>query len=213
MIELTYRPIDHWFEEKTPDHERRSRYVFKASWPNTLNLLSRELSLLDASNVVVQADYQEHDITLKGLPRANARQPNFPGVKIAFDSTHGPLTYATDVCEFWQHNVRSIALGLEALRAVDRYGISGSAQQYTGYLAIEARPMGKPKAPRFPTPELALAFLRSEEITGITGAEGLSIRLLWNHVVQLHHHDTGNESPFWGDILEAKKVIEKAGLF
>lgn len=45
------------------------------------------------------------------------------------------LVYATDACAFWQHNVRSIALGLEALRAVDRYGISRRGEQYAGYRA------------------------------------------------------------------------------
>ncbi len=45
------------------------------------------------------------------------------------------LVYATDACEFWQHNVRSIALGLEALRAVDRYGISRRGEQYAGFRA------------------------------------------------------------------------------
>lgn len=209
---VTYRPLENWFEEKTPASKRRSRWTFKVPWSQTLTLLDRELRYLRAKNIVLQADFREEDLRLDGLPRANARQPQFPGVKIAFDSIHGPLTYATDVCEFWQHNVRSIALGMEALRAVDRYGISGSAQQYTGYLAIEARSMGAPKPPRFATPDAAVAFLRSEEVAGIAGAEGLSLRTLWHHLVKVHHPDTAGESPLWGEILEAKKVVEKAGL-
>src|SRR5690606_32992952 len=59
-----------------------------------------------------------------------------PGIEISFDSEHGRLVYATDVCAFWQHNVRSIALGLEALRAVDRFGISQKGQQYAGWLQL-----------------------------------------------------------------------------
>lgn len=43
------------------------------------------------------------------------------------------LVYATDACQDWRHNVRSIALGLEALRAVDRYGISRRGEQYAGF--------------------------------------------------------------------------------
>lgn len=41
--------------------------------------------------------------------------------------------YATDVCARWQDNVRSIALGLQALRAVGRFGITPSGQQYAGF--------------------------------------------------------------------------------
>lgn len=47
----------------------------------------------------------------------------------------GRQVFATDACELWQHNVRSIALGLEALRAVDRYGITRRGQQYAGFRA------------------------------------------------------------------------------
>jgi hypothetical protein len=38
----------------------------------------------------------------------------------------------------WQHNVRAIALTLEALRAVDRYGATETGQQYTGFKALPA---------------------------------------------------------------------------
>ena len=33
------------------------------------------------------------------------------------------------------HNLRSIALGLKALRAVDRYGVSRRGEQYAGFRA------------------------------------------------------------------------------
>ena len=108
------------------------------TWSATLDLLDRELYYLDAENVVIQADFTERDLRIDGTVRANARQPGHPGIRIAFESMHGPLTYATDSCEFWQHNVRSIALGLEALRAVDRYGVTRRGEQYTGWLQIEA---------------------------------------------------------------------------
>jgi hypothetical protein len=67
-------------------------------------------------------------------------------VKISFESRYGPLTYATD--EYarngsmmgWQANVRAIALGLQALRAVDRYGITRSGEQYRGFTALSDKP-------------------------------------------------------------------------
>lgn len=210
---VTYRPIENWLEEKTPASKRRSRYTFKASWSNTLELLARELGYLQAKNVVIQADFREQDITMSGMPRANARQPAFPGVKISFDSNQGPLTYPCDSCEFWQHNVRSIALGLEALRAVKRFGIAQTGQQYTGYLAIEAgHALGKAQPPKFADAATAMEFLQSERVSGIAGAAGLSPRMLWHHLVTRHHPDTGGESPLWNDILEAKRLVEKAGL-
>lgn len=64
-------------------------------------------------------------------PDAGGTAEDFAAVMAALDRCR--LVYATDVCERWQHNVRSIALGLQALRAVDRYGISRRGQQYAGF--------------------------------------------------------------------------------
>jgi hypothetical protein len=66
----------------------------------------------------------------------------FPGVRIAFESKYGPLTYATD--EFVTRPARladqrpRIALALQALRAVDRYGVTKRGEQYTGWKALPA---------------------------------------------------------------------------
>ena len=56
----------------------------------------------------------------------------------------GPLTDATDAYDRtytsdlpgWQANVRAIALSLQSLRAVDRYGVTHTGEQYAGWTAI-----------------------------------------------------------------------------
>src|SRR5690606_5164123 len=95
----------------------------------------------------------EDDIRLDGLPRANAR-PGHQGVVLAFDSKYGPLKYATDTFDRWQDNLRAIALGLESLRRVDRYGITKRGEQYTGWRQLPAGgesepPMGAAAARAF----------------------------------------------------------------
>lgn len=133
---LTHRPLQKpWGQPVT--ESRRSRWTFKASWSATLDLLDRELHALNATTVVLQVDVTAADLRLDGQLRAHAR-PDFPGVRLIVDTTRGTLSWQTDVCEFWQHNVRSIALGLEALRAVDRYGITTAGEQYKGWLQLEA---------------------------------------------------------------------------
>lgn len=119
-----------------PTQQRRSRYTFKAGWNDTLGLLDRELGYLGGRAVIIAAGFREQDLRLDGMPRANALAPSHPGIELSFDSDHGRLVYACDVCELWQHNVRSIALGLESLRAVDRYGISRKGEQYAGWLKL-----------------------------------------------------------------------------
>lgn len=139
-MKCTFRPLVAWSGPATPAGRRRSRYTFKGSWQSTLDLLDRELRHLGAHNVVIEADFREQDLRIDGMPRAGAPAPQHPGVRVSFESKHGPLTYATDAYAYWQHNVRAIALGLEALRAVDRYGITRTGEQYKGWRQIEAKP-------------------------------------------------------------------------
>ena len=135
MIDAKFRPIALWPHGSTPADARRSAYTFKASWQNTLDLLDRELRNLDARNIVIGCGLREQDIRLDGWPRSGARTPEHPGVEVSFDTARGRgrLVYATDVCRRWEHNVRAIALGLEALRAVDRHGITRHGEQYAGF--------------------------------------------------------------------------------
>lgn len=144
-MNATFRALPVWPYPATPANERRSRWTFKAPWSDTLAQLQDEIRRLDGTNVVIGAGFRERDIRLDGYPRSDAREPSHPGVEVSFDSRHGRLVYSTDVCAWWQHNVRSIALGLEALRAVDRYGISARGQQYAGWAQLGA---GGPDAER-----------------------------------------------------------------
>lgn len=128
-----------WPHPLTPPGQRLSRSSFRASYGSTLALLERELWHLGARSVLFGIGLTERDIRLDRQPRADARPASHPGVEISFTDRDGRrLVYATDSCELWQHNVRSVALGLEALRAVDRYGITRSGEQYAGFRPITA---------------------------------------------------------------------------
>jgi hypothetical protein len=86
-----------------------------------------------------RAPYQDSDLRLDGQPYANTR-PRHPGVTVAFKSNHGPLKYTADKFATWTENLRAIALGLEALRKVDRYGVTSRGEQYAGWKALPAAP-------------------------------------------------------------------------
>lgn len=122
----------------TPSGARRAS-PFRAGHARTLDLLSSELEKLKATDVVFELAMREQDIRVDGMPRANARAPEHPGVIVSFDSKHGPLRYATDTFTTWSANLRGIALGLEALRQVERYGITRRGEQYVGWRAIAAK--------------------------------------------------------------------------
>lgn len=131
-MDFTFRPLPVWPYPRTRD--RRGPNTFSAPWSRTLFLLEAELRHLEGRNCIIAAGFEDRDLRLDGLPRAGAREPQHPGIEISFDTRrHGRLVYQTDACARWQHNVRSIALGLESLRAVDRYGITRQGEQYAGW--------------------------------------------------------------------------------
>lgn len=140
-MRYTVRPLS----DRTAFTGKHKPNPFRATWSNTLKVLGRELDALKAKDVVLELDVLESAIRLDGMLYANAKVGS-PAVRIAFESSHGPLTYACDSYRGkwsddppdWQINVRAIALGLEALRAVDRYGITERGEQYAGFKALPA---------------------------------------------------------------------------
>lgn len=133
-VDITTRPIDLWPGEQT---RSRRRAPFGANWGSTVKIVEHELRQLNARQVVMQLAITEEDIRLDGKPRAHARASH-PGVILAFESKWGPLKFSVDTFDQWQDNLRAIALGMEALRKVDRYGVTKRGEQYTGWKALPA---------------------------------------------------------------------------
>lgn len=134
---LQMRPIGAWPGTRTPDRARKSS-PFSSSLSDTLGLLSRELRSLGASDVWLEVAIPAGDAwRLDGRPRAHARADH-PGVVLSFTSRalRKELRYATDRFAAWQDNLRAIALGLEALRKVERYGIANRGEQYAGWAQL-----------------------------------------------------------------------------
>lgn len=132
MIDWRVVPIQKWPGENT---RARKRSPFDATWMQTTSLLERELKQLRARQIVLQMAVTDDDIRQDGWIRATAR-PAHPGVILSMDSRYGPLSYPCDTFHDWQDNVRAIALALEALRKVDRYGVTKRGEQYTGWKAL-----------------------------------------------------------------------------
>lgn len=133
---ITFRPLPVWPHQET---RSRQRSAFATSYSRTLALLDREVRALGGRDIVMGVGLEPYDIRQDGQPRANARSRVHPGVEVSFDSAHGRMTYATDQYLDWQDNVRAIALSLEALRAVERWGVS-KGRQYAGFAALTAGP-------------------------------------------------------------------------
>jgi hypothetical protein len=137
-MRVVFRPMTSWAVAGEDRTRGRRPSQFRAPWPATTALLSQEVEQLGGDQLVIELAMTEADIRTDGWPRANARAAH-PAVAVSFVSVdQGPLRFATDRFEDWRDNVRAIALGLQALRAVDRYGVTSKGEQYTGWRALPA---------------------------------------------------------------------------
>lgn len=210
------RPLEKWpYEETSP----RSAIRFKASWDQTVELLGRETELLGAELVVVQVDVLNGDIRRDGMLTARARVGH-PGVIVSFGSFYGPLSYATD--EFlamwtgdmpsWQANVRAIALSLEALRAVDRYGVTRRGEQYQGWTQLTSRPaeMTRDQAAEFIAQwaEPDDAGKRFVAVGAMLRSPELFVQKLYLRAAKRAHPDlTGDDGDTMARLNQARDII------
>lgn len=158
-VTLTWRPLTQWpaGRPRTPAHQREGA-KFKAAgrlvtdttggqrWESgdrtplsrTLEDLDRELWHIGARDVVVQVDVaSEAELRRDGMPTHRARV-NTPAVVLTFRRRDIAHVFACDRFERWQDNLRGIALGLEGLRRLERYGIVQAGEQYRGWQALPA---------------------------------------------------------------------------
>jgi len=136
MLNCRFIPIQKWPGRPTPSYQR-TRGAFKAGWSNTLDLLERELNQLRAKDITVEGFFSRDQIRNDGWPKSSAR-PTQPGVVLSFDTTKGRMVMPCDKYLGWESNLRAIALTLEHLRAVERYGATYHGEQYTGWLKLPA---------------------------------------------------------------------------
>lgn len=138
MADLRYQPIKTWPTGWPGDVWRYS--PFKASWPQTRQLLDREIEQLGADYATIQLDVRESAVRIDGGLKEGSKVSYRGAILVVESADYGPLSYPCDAFgtvrlgnESWRENVRAIALGLEALRKVERYGIANRGQQYAGY--------------------------------------------------------------------------------
>jgi len=203
-------PLTTWPWPRTTD--RKSSGRFTASWPDTITLLEREVENLGIRGALaVRAWCRPGDIRVDGVLRSNA-QISEPGVVVSFTSRHGPLTYPCDTyaqifkkdLPGWQANLRAIALSLEALRAVDRHGVAGRGEQYTGWRRITAGPSSL-----FATADEAIAWLISV-VGDSPGARAARPGQLLTIVATLAHPDAnGGDRTLWDRYDAARQLLER----
>lgn len=202
-------PIQRWPTEPTrirQKHPFRDGTGSGVAWGATTKLLERELGMLRAKRILLQLQVTDEDIRNDGWIRANAR-PSSPGVILTFESKHGPLSYPCDQFTDWQANVRAIALALEALRKVDRYGVTRRGEQYTGWKQL-------PPAGGMTTMTAEVAA----RLVAVLGSTGTALDVLtdagvyraaYRSAARAAHPDSGGSVEAFQNLQAARAILDR----
>jgi hypothetical protein len=116
-----------------------------------MKILRREIDMVSGRDPVIGVATFQNNIRKDGAGLISDAKLLHCGAEVSFDRPLGRnyqrVTFHTDARRSYvdrrrnfNGNLRAIALGLEALRAVNRYGIATTGQQYAGFAALTAGP-------------------------------------------------------------------------
>lgn len=216
---LTFSPLKQR-PEGWKDHQRWSS--FTAPYADTLDKLDRELRFLHARYPILQVDAEPGNIRLDGQLRADAKVRT-PGVILSFDTKRfGTLSYPCYAFgtsswkrPVWQANLRAIALGLEALRKVERYGIAERGQQYAGYAELGQGGIALNAGMTKHQASVILAEAAHDGSDGgdlmfdVDQADPESVERAFKAAAKRHHPDTGGDPQVFAKITEARELLQR----
>lgn len=214
---IQYGPIKAW-PGKLRSRSERVKAPFKSGHTETLRMLERELRMVSAEAAAVQLAMPHFN--RDGLPYAGAI-PEHPGVLVSFVKpilnsfgqliNRVPLRFAADRFLTWETNLRAVAIGLEDLRRVERYGITQGSEQYLGFKAL---PPPGPDHPQILSVEDAARFINSlyggpgaPSKHGILNSVGLCREGYRAVAAKIHPDATGGAATDDWTKLQAAKVL------
>lgn len=124
-----------------PDGVRRSqsriRSAFKANGKTVYRVrtkLREEVKRMNGKDLIISTNQRTKN---DGEPVANAKEPEDTGVAVYFDLGYRTVCLACDRWYKLWENLYSIAMTIEAMRAVDRWGVSDLLDRmFTGFTAL-----------------------------------------------------------------------------
>jgi hypothetical protein len=168
---------------------RRERGKFEVSFARARDNIVAEVGRL-AGRYPDPAIVISTNIALRkdGLPLANQRQPDDPGVAVYFLYKKRQMSFACDRWEKIEHNMQAIAKTIEALRGIARWGTGDMLEAaFTGFTALPPPPAAPPPAGAPPR----LRHWRDVFGTGVTNREQLQD--VYRRLASAYHPDRGGD--------------------
>lgn len=143
--------------------------------------------------IVISADIQ---LRADGWPRADRSEPADPGIAVYFKFDGRDLSFACDTYISTRDNLRALALTIEALRGIQRWGASDLMDRaFRGFAAL-------PERATSPWRE-TLGFGKDERVT----IDKIDAR--YRDLVKKHHPDYGGNEETFRQITEARSIARR----
>ncbi len=184
------------YNARTGQHEvyweRDSLTIYSATQEVLL-----ELDRLGAANAIISTNLR---LNRDGTPTSNQRQPLDQGAAVYFHLPNdvGALEPRVLACDRWrgvEHNLHAIALHIEALRGMDRWGVGSIARAFSGFVALPEHAGGR-------SPREVFGFAQHESINAAR------IAAKFRELARKHHPDAGGDVEAWHEISEARAALE-----
>lgn len=218
MLKLKYRPITKWPGEENPEPKGSP---FRANYQDTLYLLEYELNKLDylESSLIVEMWVRPQDVFVDGSSLKTGARMDKPGIIMSLtritnrrpsktqpgyhDYDPQQLSYPCDAFTSWKDNLRAIALSLEALRKVERYGVF----KYDEIVSRLALPSAEGSVS---TVDSAMAFISKHSSVPVEALMTPDvIDFAYKKAARKLHPDAGGSQEDFMKLQEAKAVLSK----
>jgi hypothetical protein len=211
-LEYIFKPLDGFPRELTPAG-RRQKSNFGRSWSEVRDILERELRFLKyrRGSVVLQTAHSEWDVRKDGQLRSDVRRPEHPGVVIRFDvmdtrlKKYVQMSFECDQFTEWKDNVRAIADAMEALRKVDRYGVSAGGKQNAQYEGYKALPSADGKVSSREEAALFISTHSGWPVSSLNDADTLA--KAYRQAATKLHPDRGGKHDDFVKLQDAYRVM------
>lgn len=116
-------------------HPSRSRFGERSIASATASLMA-SLRMMRAGNAVLSTNIRLRN---DGLPYSNDKPPADKGVAVYFTLKGRPMCFACDRWDKVQDNIYAVAMTIDALRGIERWGSGSMVEQaFTGFVALPA---------------------------------------------------------------------------
>ncbi len=169
-----------------PRAKRRQNAQFQLSLAKARDHLMNEVRLLNGRQPVLSSNLE---LRLDGLPYANQKQPDDPGIAVYFTYKDKQHCFACDDWRKVEDNLRAIGKTIEALRGIARWGTGDMMERaFQGFVAL-------------PSPVQWWHVLGFESATGLNLNE---VEIRYKKLAMQRHPDRGGSDDAMTELTWAR---------